>query len=153
MLKAIFLGLLLGFAILQGPAARAAGLCAAHANDDTLRPLPASLVPQAQKAFALHGITKAQIQQMTMMRCMGGKPYGCFIGANLPCGKANPARRLPAAKEWCAKNPEIDFIPAYISGHDSAYQWRCQSGQAVPEGPPASIDARGFFKQYWRPLH
>ncbi len=152
MLKTMFLALLLGFALLHAPAARAASLCAAHPDDDTLRPLPASLAPQARQAFALHDISTAQIQQMTVMRCMGGKPYACFIGANLPCGKANLARTLPAAKDWCGKNPKADFIPAYISGHDSAYQWRCQNGQAVAEGSPAAVDARGFLTQYWRPL-
>lgn len=153
MLKTIFFILLVGFAALHAPGARAAGLCAAHPNDDTLRPVPASLAPDVQKLFGLHGIDTARIQEMSVMRCMGGRPYACFVGANLPCGKANMAVELPAAKEWCGKNPDADFIPAYISGHDSAYNWCCRGGKAVIVPPSASLDIRGFFTQYWKPLN
>lgn len=150
MLKTIIAALLLGLILLHAPAARAAGLCAAQPDSDAQRPLPAALVRQVQQAFGLHDMTAAQTQNMTVMRCMGGKPYVCFAGANLPCGKANMATSLPAAKGWCAKNPNTDFIPAYISGHDSAYHWRCRGGQAVIVPPSASLDAHGFFRRYWK---
>ena len=74
--------------------ARAAAFCAPGQTDAAARPLPAALVPQAVKAFKLHGPPPAMVQRMTLMRCMNGKPYGCFIGANLPCGPANKATIL-----------------------------------------------------------
>ncbi|WP_298216067.1 hypothetical protein [Acidocella sp.] len=151
-LPALCLAVMLGFALFHPGAARAGDLCAAHPTDDTLRPLPAALAPQVQAAFGLHDLSRAEIQKLTVMRCMGGQVFVCFEGANLPCGKANSARSLPAAKDWCQHNPQADFIPAYITGHDSLYQWRCKAGQAVPESP-AATDARGFLSRYWRPLN
>lgn len=151
MLRIMFWALLLGFALLHVPVARAAGLCAAQPNNDTLRPLPAALVPQVQQAFGLH-MSAAQTQRMTVTRCMGGKLYACVAGANLPCGKANLGTSLPAAKEWCTQKPDADYIPAYISGHDTAYNWRCQGGKAEIVPPSAALDARGFFQQYWKPV-
>ncbi len=65
MIKTMFIVLLLGFAILTAPAARAEGLCAAHPDDDTLRPLPAMLEPEVQKEFGLHDISAAQTQKLT----------------------------------------------------------------------------------------
>jgi len=110
------------------------------------------VAPDVQKEFGLYDISAAQTQKMTVMRCMGGKPFVCFAGANLPCGKANIVATLPAAKEWCGKTPNADFIPTYISGHDSAYNWRCQGGKAVIVPPSAALDARGFFSRYWKPV-
>ncbi|MBU6419578.1 MAG: hypothetical protein KGQ79_07605 [Proteobacteria bacterium] len=152
MVKTIFIALLLVFGILAVPSARAAGYCAAHPNEDALHALPMALVPAAQAAFGLHGLSTAQTRRMTVTRCMGGKVYACFIGANLPCGKANKARNLPAATDWCENNPNADFVPAYISGHDSVYAWRCRFGLPVHVGPPAVLDQRGFFKCYWKNL-
>ncbi|MGE4481512.1 hypothetical protein [Acidocella sp.] len=152
MLKTMFIALLLGLGLLPPSAARAAGLCAAHPNDDTLRPLPAALAPRVQQAFGLRDMTAAQTQNMTVMRCMDGKPYACFAGANLPCGKANMATNLPGTAQWCARNKNADFIPAYISGHDTPYHWRCRGGEAVIVAPTAGLDVQGFFTQYWKPL-
>ncbi|WP_234730826.1 hypothetical protein [Acidocella facilis] len=148
----------IGFALLLlslfalAPRAHAAAFCAPGQTDAAARALPAALVPQSVKAFKLHGSPPAMVQKMTLMRCMDGKAYGCFIGANLPCGPANKATILPAAKPWCDKNPNAAFVPAYISGHDSLYRWRCRNGDPVHVGAPAALDAQGYFKAYWRRL-
>jgi hypothetical protein len=115
-------------------------------------PLPASLVPVAQKAFGLHNADPAWVERSTVVRCMGGKLLACNIGANLPCGKANTATTLPAADDWCRQNPNADFVPAYISGHDSASHWRCSNGVPAITGPPEPIDAQGYLMNYWKIL-
>jgi hypothetical protein len=95
----------------------------------------------------------AQIARGTVWRCRAGVALMCNYGANLPCGKANTSRTLPPeGAAWCQKNPDADFIPAYISGHDSVWHWRCQGDAPLASGPPARTDARGFLVRYWKTL-
>lgn len=142
---------LFGLLVLPSLAA-AAGLCAAGATNDALRPLPQSQALAARQAFGLApDMPAALVAHMTVYRCLAGQALICTAGANLPCGKANTARHLPAVSQWCASNPNADVVPAYVTGHDTAYDWRCHAGQAVP-GRRAALDARGFFESYWKPL-
>jgi hypothetical protein len=130
--------------------AQAAGLCAAGATDDTLRPLPQSEAAAAAQTFGLApDMPAALIAQLTVYRCDDGRMLMCTAGANLPCSKADTAKQLTAATHWCADNPDAAFIPAYVTGHDTAYQWSCHGGRAVP-GQAASLDDRGFFESYWK---
>jgi hypothetical protein len=121
-------------------------------DDPTTQPLPPALVPQVEKAFGLHNADPAWVQRSTVVRCMDGKLWACNIGANLPCGKANTATALPAGDDWCKQNPNSDFIPAYITGHDSAENWRCTNGAPAITGPTAPIDAQGYLTNYWKIL-
>lgn len=131
--------------------AQAAGVCAAGTTDDTLRPLPLSDAAAARHAFGLApDMPSALIAQLTVYRCDAGRMLMCTAGANLPCSKANTAKQLTAATHWCADNPDSDFIPAYVTGQDTAYQWSCHGGTAVP-GQAAPLDEQGFFKRYWKP--
>jgi hypothetical protein len=130
--------------------ARAAAFC--QQQDTAPAPLPASLIPAVQKAFGLHNANPAWVERSTVVRCMGGRLLACNIGANLPCGKANTATTLPAADDWCRQNPNADFIPAYISGHDSAEHWRCINGATAVTGKPAAVDAQGYLTEYWKCL-
>ncbi len=141
-----------GFLILSALPAFAASraLCRAGETDTALKSLPQNLVPAARTAFGYTGMTAADVMKMTAFRCAAGRPMMCSWGANLPCGKADTARSLAAASQWCASNPESDFIPAYVTGHDSAYQWHCAGGKAVAESPEA-LDAEGYFQSYWKP--
>jgi hypothetical protein len=141
-----------GFLLLSGvmPAmANSGGFCRPGETDTALKSLPHNLVPAARKSFGYTGMTAAQVMKMTAFRCAAGQPLMCSWGANLPCGKADKAPTLPAASQWCASNPNSDFIPAYVTGHDSAYEWHCAGGKAVATSP-APLDAQGYFKSYWK---
>jgi hypothetical protein len=144
----IFLVLLALAAI---PQAHAASRC--QGDELTPRPLLPQLLPQAEQAFGLSNAPSDWVQKTTVIRCMDGKIWACNAGANLPCGKANTATRLPAGDDWCRQNPNADFIPAYITGHDTAWRWRCLKGAPATIGPPASIDAEGYLSAYWKPLN
>ncbi len=130
--------------------ANAGGYC--QQPDSIPAPLPASLVPAAEKAFGIHTADTGWVERSTVVRCMGGKLLACNMGANLPCGKANTATTLPTGDAWCRQNPNSDFIPAYISGHDSAVPWRCTDGAPAIAGPPEPIDAQGYLSNYWKVL-
>jgi hypothetical protein len=121
-------------------------------RDTAPAPLPASLVPAVEKAFGLHNADPAWVERSTVVRCMGGRLLACNMGANLPCGKANTALSLPAGDDWCRQNPNSDFVPAYISGHDSAEHWRCINGVPAIAGPPDPIDRQGYLTNYWKIL-
>lgn len=141
--------LLLAATSVQAGTARA--YCAQIGTDDALRPLPRALVPQAVSLFGLERMPVAQVLRGTVIRCMDGAVWACNYGANLPCGKADKRDTLPArGAEWCRKNPDASFVPAYISGHDSIYRWRCEAGSPVAGSPVAQTDARGFLTRYWK---
>jgi len=125
--------------------------CRRVGNDDTLRPIPASLVPAVQRLFGL-SMPAEMVQGSTSFRCMDGHVLVCTVGANLPCGKANTSRKLPGATAFCRDNPGADFIPAMATGHDTIYQWRCAGDTPQPGGPVEDVDQRGFFKRYWKEI-
>src|ERR1019366_4804067 len=83
-------------------------------------------------------------------RCDRGKVMACSYGANLPCGKANASRTPSAAEaQFCKGNPYSPGIPAYITGHDTLFVWKCQYGQAAIERQSFLADDRGFVKEVW----
>ncbi|MGC2050146.1 MAG: hypothetical protein WA636_01490, partial [Methylovirgula sp.] len=69
----------------------------------------------------------------------------CTIGANLPCGKANTSTELPGVNDWCRQNPNSDFIPMAVTGHDTIYEWHCAGTVAKPGKKIGAVGARGFF--------
>lgn len=125
-------------------------LCRAAATDDTLRPVPDSLVPAARRLFRLDAMPAEQIGRSTYFRCAAGRVLLCNAGANLPCGKANTSRQLPGAEAWCAEHPGADFIPMSATGHDTAYRWRCNGARAAIVGAPLKLDRRGFIARFWK---
>lgn len=86
----------------------------------------------------------------TFWRCMNGKVYACFVGANLPCGsKANTDKTpTPAEKDYCQQNPRAE-IPAAVTGHETIYAWRCNNGLPEIIKQVFQTDARGFIQEIW----
>ncbi len=123
--------------------------CAQIGNDDQPRPAPPSLAVCIQRLF---GISGKYALETTSYRCAGGHLMLCTVGANLSCGKADTRTALPPATEWCRTNPNSDFIPMAVTGHDTAYVWRCVDGVAEPGEKVGPIDKRGFFSENWKEL-
>jgi hypothetical protein len=130
--------------------ARAGQVC--KRDDPTPRPLPATLVPEVEKVFGLQTVDPAWVERSTVVRCMDGKLWACNAGANLPCGKGNTTLTMAAGDDWCRQNPNADFIPAYITGHDNVRRWRCTNGAPAITGKPALLDAQGYLSDYWKVL-
>ena len=123
--------------------------CARVGNDDALRTAPASLTPAIKRLFDLKG----NLATDAYYRCAEGRVLACWVGANIPCGKANTAKTMPAATEWCATHPDSDFIPMVVTGHDTPYSWRCVGHAAQAGAPMGKLDARGFFDENWKPVN
>jgi hypothetical protein len=143
-------------AICAGPRAGAAApakdenpraYCARVGTDDQVRAAPAALAGDIRRLFHVDGRFAVR---SSYYRCADGAVLVCWVGANLPCGKANTAKELPAATQWCATHRNSDFIPMVVTGHDTLYSWRCAGGKAEAGAPVGPLDARGFFAEYWK---
>ncbi|HEX2940859.1 MAG TPA: hypothetical protein VHO91_07410 [Rhodopila sp.] len=155
----VLLGCLMALS-LASPGAVAGNLaaqCAAAGNDDTVRPYDPSLRDALrtsfQRQFPQAPTDARTIAAQTHIRCMDGRLYVCFTGANLPCGKMNTAPTNKGADAFCRSNPNAPVVPAFAAGHDSIHEYRCRSGKAEVTGRTLfDLDARGFAKRLWTPL-
>jgi hypothetical protein len=123
--------------------------CKRVGTDDTLRAVPLSLAPEVRRLLGLDMPDEATART-SYFRCMAGSVMVCTAGANLPCGKANISRSLPAVEQYCRANPNADIVPTFVTGHDTIYQWRCEGTAAVAGGEVERIDERGFFTRFWQ---
>ena len=91
----------------------------------------------------------------TYWRCMGAKVYGCFVGANLPCwAKANvDTTPTSEAEGFCKEQPNAEFIPAAVVGHETVYEWRCKDGKTEIVRQMVELDARGYATNIWYALN
>lgn len=159
-LAALALALAAGHALPAGAQARGAAdspaaACARAGDDDAVRPYQPALRDAFLRAFAalFPQASKPPSDQMlraeAKYRCMDGKLLGCFIGANLPCSRLNASRDNPGAATFCRSNPNADFVPAFATGHDTVYSYRCRDGRAEVTGSTYALDRRGFAKSLW----
>jgi hypothetical protein len=127
-----------------------ARFCSRVVTDDSLRPLPHSLVSVAQHVFGLAAMPASLVQESTFFRCYNRHVLLCTVGANLPCGKADRHTSISAADEWCGAHPGADWIPASVVGHATIYDWKCNGTHAARNGAVLHVDRRGFIAEYWK---
>lgn len=132
--------------------------CAKIRNDDRLRPYDPALRPGFVRAYrrlfpnAKGGQSDAMLRAQGAFRCMDGKLVACFTGANLPCGKLDPARDSAGAEAFCRANPQAQEVPRVATGHAAEFTFRCQGTHAEVSGTAWTRDDRGFAKDLWAPL-
>jgi hypothetical protein len=152
---ALLLGAFPAHAADDGLAAR----CAVVRDDDTIHgyepPLHAGLVGAFEKLFPGASIPPDErtLEAGAHIRCMDGRLFACFTGANLPCGKMNTVRDNHGAEMFCRENPDSDAVPAYATGHETIYTYRCVSGRPRIDGTLFTLDRRGFAAELWTPLN
>jgi hypothetical protein len=149
-MKAVLFFALLIAAVAQNPPARAAEpYCVnpAHARPEKV---PESLVPRVAAAFQ---IDASAARGGALVRCVGEALMGCFVGANLVCGKADTRRHLPGASAWCRANPGAANIPMAATGHATIYAWSCAGHRAVAGKTIATVDAQGYIAENWKEIH
>lgn len=114
--------------------------------------VPASVARGLQKAFGVApGEPLEPFERGTSWRCMDGAVYACNVGANLPCDARPPADPQPTdgMRTYCAENAGADFIPMFVTGHDSTYAWSCAGTEPKRGERSAPLDARGFVASIW----
>jgi hypothetical protein len=129
------------------------GYCSAVGSIDTpaggSSPIPMALKPFLSTALGLP-VGRDFRPESYYWRCMNGMVLVCAIGANIPCGaKADLAKRNLGADKYCQDNPEATFVPAYATGHETLFAWRCSLGLAVPGKRIAKLDPRGYRIDIW----
>lgn len=128
-----------------------ARFCSRVVTDDMLRAIPQALVPAAERAFGLAAMPARMIRQSTVFRCFERHVLLCTVGANLPCGKADIRNAMPAADAWCAEHAGAGSIPAFVVGHATIYDWKCDGAKAAVARAVLHVDRRGFVAEYWKP--
>jgi hypothetical protein len=74
----------------------------------------------------------------------------CQYGANIPCDAKAVISQKPTQPiiDYCKQNAGSDFVPMFVTGHDTAVSWACHgSTPAVIHSAP--IDAQGYQTTYW----
>lgn len=112
--------------------------------------LPEAIIRGLQHASGAPAGTRVPFEHSSW-RCMDGKVYACTVGANLPCAAKADASRTPGPElaTFCKEQPEADVIPAYVTGRETIYAWRCRSGAPAIDQQVAHADARGFITEIW----
>jgi hypothetical protein len=92
-----------------------------------------------------------QFKQMTIWRCMDSKVYACNFGANIPCDSKANTDKTPtqAMGDFCRANPDVDFIPMAVTGHNVIYSWSCVKGLPQLSNQIDTIDAAGYQSSFW----
>ena len=138
-----------------GTEARAQDLnahCASVGADDRVKPLPASLVPEARRLFGGGlGQPDAALQASTVFRCMSGQVWLCNHGANLTCAKGDVSRVSRGAAAWCKDHPGSDVVPMVATGHATIHTWTCV-GSEPRIASSEKLDGRGFIAAQWTSL-
>jgi len=92
-----------------------------------------------------------QFKQMTVWRCMENKVYACNFGANIPCDSKANTDKTPTQTmmDFCKANPDVDFIPMAVTGHNVIYSWRCKGGAVEIGDQMDTVDAAGYQSSFW----
>lgn len=114
--------------------------------------VPEEIVEGVRKASGIsHDAPTEWVVAGTVWRCMDGKVWACFVGANLPCTARADTSEAPtvAMENFCNANSNADVIPAAVTGRETVYEWRCTAG--VPEIVKQLFepDAQGFISNFW----
>lgn len=95
-----------------------------------------------------------EFQQNAVWRCMDARVWVCHFGANLPClEKADPSQTpTTEMKDFCKANPDVEAIPAAVTGRATVYEWRCTSGTAEIARQVFHADPQGYLTEFWYEL-
>jgi hypothetical protein len=87
-------------------------------------------------------------------RCMDGKVYSCFVGANIPCWDKADTSTEPntGMQSFCKDQPNAEVIPAVAAGRETIYEWRCKDGAPVMGKQVFQVDAQDFITAYWQEI-
>ncbi len=91
------------------------------------------------------------IESGTVWRCMNGRVWACYVGANLPCSEKADTSQTPSQPmiDYCQANPAADAIPASVTGRATVYEWRCTDGSPAIVKQLFQPDSQGFISDFW----
>jgi hypothetical protein len=107
--------------------------------------------PKLPKWMAKELNLKPSQGKLMEWRCANGAVLACVYGANIPCySKANTSQTpTQAITDYCRENPDSQFVPAVVTGHETNVSWACHGPRPVVlEAQP--LDEQGYVQAYWR---
>ena len=113
---------------------------------------PPSIIDGLKKAANLSSdMPETIIESGTVWRCMNGRVWACFVGANLPCSEKADTSQTPTQPmvDFCQANPAAEAIPAAVTGRATVYEWRCTDGSPAIVKQLFQPDAQGFIADFW----
>jgi hypothetical protein len=113
--------------------------------------MPETIVDGLMKATGAAEDARSVVRTASAWRCMDRKVYACWVGANLPCEAQANVDKTPtqAENDFCTANPDSLGIPAFVTGHETIYNWVCKEGKPVIDGQGFHVDPRGFISEIW----
>lgn len=95
-----------------------------------------------------------EFQKNAVWRCMDAHVWACHFGANLPClEKADTSKAVTSEMEdYCRTNPDVDNIPAAVTGRATVYEWKCTSGKPEVVRQVFQVDPQGYLANFWYEL-
>ncbi len=113
--------------------------------------MPPAVIEGLRTALKAEAVPESVLANGSFWRCMGGKVYACFTGANIPCMAKADTSKTPdvAMLRFCTENPESEIIPASVTGRFTVYEWRCRHGLPEAVRQVATPDANGFISDFW----
>ena len=127
--------------------------CARIGDDDRTRPLRPELVADARRLFDIGlDLPTEFVATSAFMRCMNGRVWLCYVGANLACGKADVSRNSAGAAAYCRQSPDSTDVPMSATGHATVYSWKCVGTKATIDQQLERVDPRGFVADNWKKL-
>lgn len=131
---------------------KAVGTIDAPGKEYTGPPVPESIAKALKKAWGSpESAPLDSFIRGTFWRCMDGKVYACNIGANIQCEEKADVSKDPtqAMKDYCKGNAGSDFIPMYVTGHSTIYEWRCDGTTPFAGKSFAEVDKQGYQTGMW----
>ncbi len=115
---------------------------------------PDSVIQALIREKVLATEASPDFQKNLVWRCMDGKVYACHYGANLPCLEKADISKEPTSvvQEFCRTNPNVDNIPAVVTGRATVYEWKCQDGKPEVARQLFQVDSRGYLADFWYEL-
>ncbi len=120
----------------------------------TGEPMPDVIGEGLRDAFNAPGTSLDVFLRGSYWRCMDGEVYACNVGANLPCTSKADLSQEPSEGmvEFCEANANSDYIPAYVTGRSTIYNWRCDETTPVVADQMTDVDSQGFLNFVWHEL-
>ena len=112
---------------------------------------PEVITQNLKKRLNMQSVSIDTLKEGIFWRCMDSKVYACYVGANLPCTNKANTDKTPTQEmnSYCASNPNSDFIPAVVTGHDTIYEWRCHKNTPEVVKQVFQTDGQGFISDIW----
>jgi putative hemolysin len=121
---------------------------------DQAATLPEALLePMIIQGLVTHSMP-VELVKASRWRCMTGDVWVCMVGANLPCNERADLSKTPSEKmlEFCQSNPDVDSLPAYVTGRATVYEWTCENAKPIAGNQFVKVDAAGYLANIWYQL-